>query len=60
MAFKNIMKKPSTKHIEASRFSKNDDIHDPLENSTLVDSAEKKDFFQRHIKQYTELISWAR
>lgn len=35
--------------------------HDPWDNPTVKPkNSKQQSFFQNHIKQYTELISWAR
>lgn len=60
MSFKNVIKKAETRHIEQNTYSPSNDDYNPLENPTIKPEDGKLDFFQKHIKQYTDFISWAR
>lgn len=59
MAYIKNFEKPETKHSRFSQtFTSN---HDPLDNPTVKPKTSgQESFFNEHIKQYTELISWAR
>ncbi len=59
MAYIKNFEKPETKHNRLSQTFKSN--NDPWDNPTVKPKTNgQEDFFKKHIKQYTELISWAR
>lgn len=59
MAYIKNFEKPETKHQRMSQTPTSD--YEPWDNPTVKSSSEnQKDFFHEHIKQYSDLISWAR
>lgn len=57
-SYKNFESKASLHNRRASSVTDN---HDPWDNPTVKAKTDVQDsFFKGHIKQYAELISWAR
>lgn len=59
MAYIQNFEKPETKHARMSRAPTSN--YEAWDNPTVkATSKGQKDFFHTHIKQYSDLISWAR